>query len=518
MEQLDLVAQSMAANAIMGKYSIERERALGGSEATYFDGKRAIYDVAGYPKSLDVQKYLARYRRDGLARRIVRAAPNDTWRKPFKMLDGVTPEDAVDNTEFVKAWNRLLQSNIIEDEYLLDDTRRNLWYYFYEADRKAGIGRYSVMVLGFADGQNLEQPLKRGAGRKLIYIDVHDESCAKIMPTDLVTDTTSPRFGLPEYYQIDYGDGLGSIRVHRTRVIHVAEGGVLYGEPRLESPYNTLVNIEKITAASAEGAWQSIARKIIIKSRDGYRLSEGTVMGDKVEEMINGFKNFLELEGADSEVVTGEITDPSGSFDTQVNVLCAGTEIPKRRLFGAEAGQLASGQETDQWNDVIRSRRVFFVEPAIIFPFAKRMVYAGVLPPPSSGGCIAQWESLDEPDDTTQAQTFETYTRGLSQLSGDGIEKVVKPRELVKFFVRGLPANAVPTEDEVLQLEQQALDRQQQQMEMMAAQKEVAQPDKPGGNTDKPPAKGKPEPAVNSYSEDEQQAIFEAAVRVLANA
>lgn len=503
MADRDIVAQSIAANIYMSHYSVERERQLGDYASRFYDDRRNIYSIAGYPKELSVDLYLGRYQRDCLARRIVKAAPNDTWRKPFKMLDGATIEDGVSDTEFVKAWEKLVQFDSLDGD-LLDDSRRNLWYYFYEADKKCGIGQYAVMVLGFADNQPLDKPLRKNSGRALLYIDIHSEYQARILPSDLVKDPNNARFGLPEFYHIDYGVGIGQVKVHYSRAIHVAEGGVLYGESRLEAPYNRLIDIEKIAAGSGEASWQAIARKVIIKGREGYSLSEGTVTADKVEAMIHGFKNVLELEGADAEVVSGEVVDPTGAFDVQVNLLCAGTEIPKRKLFGAEAGELASGQEKEQWNDVISSRRIHFVEPVIIRPFVRRMIYAGLLPKPATGSYVTDWPSLDEPDNTTQAQTFETYARGVAQLTGEGIDRIVKPAEVVKHFIRGLPADAIPTEQEISQLEQQAMDRQQQQMEMIAARKEKMQPE------------SKPEPAVNSYSRVEQQAVFEAAVKILA--
>jgi hypothetical protein len=503
--------QRLIANSYMSHYSLERERNLGASASTFYGGLRDIYAVSGYPTALDINDYFGRYQRDALAYRIITAAPDDTWRKPFVMLDGETEEDAVIDSEFVKAWNKLVQFDTLDGD-LLDDSRRSLWQSFYEADKQAGIGQYAVMVLGFGDNQQLEMPLRKSGGRKLLYVNVLSEYHAKVQTGDLVKDSNSPRFGLPEFYQINYGANVGNLKVHHSRVIHVAEGGILYGKPRLEAVYNRLIDIEKLLSASGEAGWRAITRKIIISGRDGYQLSEGTVTVDKVSDMIHGLRDVVELEGADVNVVSGESIDPTGALTQQLSMVSAGTDIPVRILIGSERGGLASSQDEKHWNDNIEARRKNFVND-FVRQFIKRMIYAGLLPVPASGSYVLQWPSLYETDDATQSQTFTTYANGLAQLTTDGIDRIVKPTEFVKFFVRGLPADAVPTKQEIAQLEQVAMERQQQQMEMMAEQAETQ---KTKGDESKPPLK-KSEPAINSYSVNEQRAIFAAAERILAN-
>lgn len=518
----DLAHQVLVANSFLNRYSIEREQALGALSSKFYDGSRDIYSVAGYPAQLSVESYLGRYQRDALAYRIVTAAPDDTWRKPFQMLDGNTLEDAVSDTEFINAWNEFVQFDSLEGD-LLDDTRRSLWHYFYEADRQAGIGQYSVMVLGFNDGLPLDQPLKRGGGNKLLYVNVLNEYYAKIYTSSLVSDSSSPRFGLPELYHINYGDQLGTRPVHYSRIVHVAEGGVILGKPRLEAVYNRLIDIEKLLSASGEAGWRSITRKIIISSRDGYQLSEGTVTTDKISDMIHGLRDVVELEGADVNVVSGESIDPTGALTQQIAMVSAGTDIPVRILIGSERGSLASTQDEKHWNDNIQARRTSFVEPVIVRQFIKRMIYAGLLPMPTSGNYCLDWPSLFEADDAVQSTTFLTYAQGVAQLAAQGVERIVKPQEVVKYFVRGLPADAVPTEQELAAMDEAAAQKQQDALELAKAQTtdngkqggDMATTDK--GASSEPGAVSLPRPAVNSYSATEQVAIFEAAARLVAN-
>ena len=53
-----------------------------------FDGKRDIYTSAGYKKALTFDDYYGAYRRQDIARRVVIAPANETWRKPPSVMDG----------------------------------------------------------------------------------------------------------------------------------------------------------------------------------------------------------------------------------------------------------------------------------------------------------------------------------------------------------------------------------------------------------------------------------------------
>lgn len=469
----------LSINSFMSSFSIEREQAFGAAASKTYAGARDIYRTAGYPPVLSVTDYLGRYQRDALAYRIVTAGPDDTWREPFSMLDGSNMEDGLSDTPFVKAWNKFVQFDTLEGD-LLDDSRRSLWHYFFDVDRQCGIGQYAVMLLGFADvapgdAQGFLLPLQPGGGGKLLYIHVANEYNSRILQEDLVRDPNNARFGLPEFYRMDFNDGFGQRRIHFSRCIHVAENGVLFGKPRLEAVYNRLIDIEKLLAASGEAGWRSITRKIIISTRDGYQLSESTVSADKVNDMIHGLRDVVELEGMDVNVVSGESIDPTGSIDNQLNMISAGTDIPKRILIGSERGQLASTQDEKHWNDNIEARRTQFVEPTIVRPFIKRMIYAGLLPMPSSGAYMLDWPSLFKTTDAEQSTTFLQYAQGISYLKDPGVERIVKQPELVKYFIRGLPADAVPNEQELAAMDAAAAQKQQDALALAQAQKQPAQ-------------------------------------------
>lgn len=449
--------ERLAVNAYLSSFYSGRERQfdMGQSASTTYGGARDIYRAVGYPGTLGWTDYYGRYRRQDIARRVVDAQPDDTWRRPPTVLDGTTKDKSRNNTRFVKAWEAMVTNlNLVGDDPEIDE--RSVWHHFHQADRYAGIHWYSTIVLGFANG-TLDQPLTKGAGGRLLYTNVLLQEQAQIHDTDLVRDPTSPRFGRPEQYWVDFGDGQGRRAVHYTRVIHVAEGGQLYGTPRMECVYNRLIDVEKLLAASGEAGWRSILRRIIFSTRDGYRLAEATVTQSQVDELLHGFRTAMEVEGMDVTALGGEVLDPSGPIDKQVDFIAGGTGIPQRKLLGSERGELASTQDDENWNDIIIMRRLMFAEPVILRPFIRRLIWAGVLPPPSTGSIFVDWPSLYEMDDQEHAQIALTYAQVAEKMASPGIERAVVPSKFLKFFVRNLPPDAIPSEEDRLRMEAEAM-------------------------------------------------------------
>lgn len=455
----DRMRQIMVANAALSM-AWGRRRDLGHSASTLYAGARDIYDVVGYPSSLDFTDYYGRWQRQGLAKRIVRAHPDDTWRKPPVVKDGMSKDDARDDTPFTQAWQELVGLGSTDDDPLNDT--KTLWHYFARVDRLAGIGEYAVLVLGMA-GSELSQPLSKS--NQLAYVGTYNQAQAEIRDGDIVKDPNDRRFGLPNVYHIDLGTNTGKTPVHHTRIIHVADGledNELYGTPRLQAVYNQLIDIEKLMAATGEAGWRMTTRKIVLSTKDGYQLATTTVTASEVEDLIHNLRDVVELEGFDVTVLSGEMVDPSKAFDKNIELISAATGIPKRILMGSERGELASSQDTDNWYDDINTRRVEFAEPVILRPFINRMVYAGVLPKPTVG-IYFDWPSLYESDDSEQATIASTYADVVTKLAAPGVSMVIDPGQFLKTYMRGLPDDAIVVEPELLREEyaQSVADAQQ---------------------------------------------------------
>ncbi len=465
----------LAVNTVISR---QRQRALGGASSVYFNEQRRIYDITGYPVSIDFKQYQDRYKRQDIARRIVNAKPDETWRKLPRILDGRTKDDARDDTEFCHAWEKISDFASLDRDLLSDS--RSFWHYFREADRMAALAGYSVLVLGVANG-TLDQPLNTAPGKGLAYLSVYCGEDVKIDDADVVTDHSNKRFGLPEYYRIDFNDGRGHQRVHYSRIVHVSETDDLFGTPELEDVYNRLVDIEKVLAASGEAAWRMAIRKIIISSRDGYRMAENTVPATDIKELLHDLRDVVGLDGMDVTVIDGQIVDPTNLVSINLDIIAGTKGVPKRILLGSERGELASSQDETNWYNRIDERRQNFAEPVILRPFIYRLIHAKILPMPTSGSVYIEWPSLYEMDDREQAEIAKIYSEVFGNLSRPGLDQVVDIKAFASTFVRGLPADAVPDELEMLEDESAAVDGGEEDGEQPSDERRTDRPD-PDGN------------------------------------
>lgn len=429
---------------------------LAGMLGQIMGGRRDIYAAAGYPQALDFQDYYGAYRRQDIARRIVTAKPDETWRLPPTVLDGADAKHGRDDTPFAKAVLSLArgaQLGSLEDKF-------GMWHVLNRLDRVSGIGRYGVLFLGLRGNAKPDEPLKAGEAkseRDLLYLGVYDEAHADIVAFD--SDPASPRFGLPLYYNLTTTDGkIGgtkTTRVHWSRCIHVAEhldGDDIYGAPRLEACWNRIVDILKIMAGSGEAAWKLLDPGYTIRADEGKRLptSEADIaaLEEQIEDFINGYTRWLMLEGMTTTPLPGSVQDPSGLIMTNIALISAATDIPQRILLGSERGELASTQDERNWTTKIETRQVNHVEPNIIRPLLSRLIYAGVLPAPTSGEVTIHWPNLLESDRSAEAQT--------AKIAGEALATVgakVDAKVFVETYLPELPVSAVEEAPETVMVQ-----------------------------------------------------------------
>lgn len=430
------------ANSLLGDRA-----AVGKVTGTLFDGRRDVFAAAGYPDVLTFDDYYGAYKRQDIARRVVVAKPAETWRLQPQVLDGATVEKGRDNTAFAKALQSLAEGSDLTD---IEDARLNLWQALHRLDRVAGIGRYGVLYLGVRDGKDPTEPLLRGAAsgvKDLLYLSVFNEKGAVI--DTLNDDPSSPRFGLPEYYRLTVkaGDGLATreMRAHWSRCVHVAEDvddDDLYGTPRLEACFNRTLDLLKVTAASSEAAWKLSDPGYSITANEGKRLpvdaAQLEALQAQIEDYIDGLTRYLLLEGLETTPMTGSIQDPSGLITITVALISAATGIPQRILLGSERGNLASEQDERNWATQIETRQVNHVEPAIILPVIGRLIYAGVLPAPSSGKVAVKWSPLLESDRKAEAETAKAAAEALN-----AVKAKVDPVKFAAVYLPEIPADAI---------------------------------------------------------------------------
>ncbi|MBU2685913.1 MAG: DUF1073 domain-containing protein, partial [Gammaproteobacteria bacterium] len=374
---------------------------------TAYGGQRDYNKTLGYPTSLNIANYLARYERQDIAGRVVDLPAQDTWKKEFSLKDGDR-----DDTDFVNAWLSL--ESALHTRSMLS-----------RADKIGGIGRYGVLYVGYRDAREPDQPVDPGAidgVDDVLFLRPFSEQGATIK--ELVKDTQDKRFGLPELYELSI-DGGGKLRVHHTRVLHLADGKLdseVYGTPRLQRVYNRLDDLIKIVGGSAEATWLNMRPGTVLTTQSGYSFGEDDdsklQIQHEIEEYLHDLSRIMTLEGVDVKQLTGQIMDPENPFDVTLALIAAASGIPQRVLLGSAAGELAAAEEdTKQWYGVIESRQQNYAEPEILRPFVDSLIANNALPAPASGAYDVYWPPLFQMSAREIAEITKTRAEAVKSLA-----------------------------------------------------------------------------------------------------
>lgn len=391
-------------------------RNLSNLAGQHFGGDRDLYQTMGYPRHLIASDYVDSYLRQDIAAAIVDAYPDGTWREPPKITGNDTLADE---------WREL-------------DNSLHLWRGLHRLDRLAGLGHYSVLLLGLDGGQPMGQPVK-GTGFRLLYVQPHSERTAQVVAWD--DDPTSPRYGKPVKYRITTGvnwtgtgAGQKSLTVHHSRVIHVAERALedeSIGTPRLERIWNRLMDLDKLLGSSAEIYWQNSAMIMQLKADLDVEWDpeEAAALTSQIDEMQNGLRRWLRTRGVDANNIAPGLqgSDASNTIDKLIDVIAGSVRIPKRILLGNEAGELASSQDENNWAGRIQERREQFASPTIAEPFIRRLQKYGVL----SGGVFGlEWPESDTLGEQARADIALKKAQAVATFTNaPGAELVVTPEE-----------------------------------------------------------------------------------------
>lgn len=443
--------------------SLGRRGAAGAGPGIQYGGTRDVNAAAGYKDKPEYNDFLRAFTR-GIARRIVSLFPESTWRNAPIMIDGDS-EDGDREGTFAQAFEAVWRSGRLNPT--TGETRIGLAYYLPELDKAAMLGRWAVLFLGVADGQEVDEPLEPGSLNDpddLVYMAVFGERDARVSKWD--KEPGSARYGKPLYYtlttRLPDGGTTELTSVHYTRVIHVSQGGlgnVLEGLSFLEPVYDYLTDLIKVTAGAGEAAYRKSDPGIVVKSRPEYELTGATAELEQiaigsaqeaidqqvydntvaaVDEYVHKLRRWLMLEGFDVEVLDGEVTDPTGIINAIISLISGTTGIPKRLLLGNEAGDLASTQDQENWAALIESRQEAYAEPMILRAVINRLIWAGALPEPATGDYFALWPSLYSVSPEVEVGVAKTAADALNVLSVE-----VDPVLFAATYLKSLPAEAI---------------------------------------------------------------------------
>lgn len=383
-EKVALVTQALS--GLMGRMRMLSKAGL------QYEGKRDVYSVAGYvPQGKDdFDHYWGLYERGDIAGRIVDMPAQTTWRTPPTVYE----EDHEKGTPFTDAVEALAD-------------RLRLWRYFERVDRLAGVGEYAILVLGCrgVDDLGLKTPLvSLSRPEDLIWLGVYSQRNATI--STWITDTGDPRFGQPELYQVQLSSGVSnfgkaSLQIHQSRIIHVAEDLLqdeVYGRPRLQRALNRLFDLDKITASVGESFWQAATRILQSKISPDATITDDQLkeMDEKLTEMVHDLRRQFSGQGVELGWLDNTVPTVKDIADLYFALIAAATGIPRRILFGNEAGDLASSTDQATYFGLINERQEHFAEPNILRAFLDRLITVGALPKPTTGKYEIEWPTLFE--------------------------------------------------------------------------------------------------------------------------
>lgn len=414
------------ASALVSRFDFARHAGV-----TY-NGRRDVYCVLGYPEELRVQDYRDRYRRGGVAKRIVQAFPKATWTKGVSIQDDPDPETT---TPFEEAVDELF-------------TRLDAWTRLQRADRLASLGHYGALLIG-APGE-LEEPLPaQFSSDEVLYLTPLAEDRAEIDAFEI--DPESPRFGLPTRYKVRLGTVEGTAlasnvttlarSVHWTRIIHVVEEpeeDEVLGEPVLRAVWNYLEDLDKLVGGGSEAAWRNMDRGLHFDLDPDADLTpeEVQAMRDQVDEYVHNLSRIVTTTGGNLTPLGTTTASFGPNAGSVLDLVSATTGIPKRILLGSERGELASTQDRRNWHERIAERRDDFAVP-LVRALVERFLEHGVLPEPRDGDFQVVWPEIEALDEGEKAEVADKLaSANQKQFAAEG--SVIITSEEIRDTVFGL--------------------------------------------------------------------------------
>ena len=354
-----------------------------------FEGKRDYYSALGYTRVLTPELMWDRYRRNGVARRLVNMLPNATWRSGADLVEDDTPDSV---TDFEEAWIEFA-------------ARTRAWDRMRKVDILSQLGRFSVLLLGYPGP--LESEAKRMKPGSVAYLKQYSELRVKVQDGDLDTDRRSPRFGQPNRYQftklLKSNGTTGSQYVHWTRVIHVADEAVEedeWGEPMLAAVWNWLDDLEKVAGAGSEAFWRRVQPMLSAQLMPGATLAVGdeTRVEEEIDKLVHGLRRWVRLSGIElDEVGSHDVAQFDRQVDALIGLIVTPFGIPKRLFSGSEQGELASTKDASNYAQNVRDRRRQFAESVVLRPLTSRLQLLGQLPE-TPESYEARWPDVQDMD------------------------------------------------------------------------------------------------------------------------
>lgn len=367
--------------------------------------KRSVWDVAGYPEIVYFEDHWNMSRRNPVANACINLMVNKTWQDKPEITDGELTDD-----EMVKRDGKPRTQFEKEVQYLIKKFK--LFRVLKGFDRRQRVGRYGGIFIGVKETvrQDRQFPIRAIGVKSITKLTPLFESQLSINPSHIETDIGSDRYGDPTHFEYQsYVPGSASPLEHSDDVIHWtrawawgegADDGTIFGIPHLEAIFNTLLDMEKTAAASAEGLYKQAKQRTVLNINDdlvanGLSDDEVEAFEESVDDFAEGFDNMLTTHGMDVQTLTSTLSDPEPVFKIQKQMIAIYEGLPETEMFGQQTGRMATDQDKVMSGQRVNDRRENEGTDMIV-SFLEHLINSGLLTPPEDE-IVVTWPDMTDP-------------------------------------------------------------------------------------------------------------------------
>lgn len=344
----------LAVNHALNDARIERARMGMLGPSMGLDNKRgSAWCEYGFPDQITYENLYSLYRRGGIAHGAVEKLVGKCWQTNPEIIEGDKSDEKREETSWEKKLKQVFTNR--------------LWRAFAEADRRRLVGRYSGILLHIRDDKawNLEATKGRGLEKVTVAwagsLNVSEWDCG----------LNSKTYGKPKMWQYTERLSNGSTRrvdIHPDRIFILGD----YTDDAigfLEPAYNAFVSLEKVEGGSGESFLKNAARQLALSfdkeidfgslaSMYGVSVDElQDKFNEAAREMNRGNDVLMSLQGANVTSLVSPVSDPSPTYNVNLQTASAGVDIPTRILVGNQQAERSSTEDQKYMNGRCQSRR-----------------------------------------------------------------------------------------------------------------------------------------------------------------
>jgi len=289
----------------------------------------------------------------------VKGIAYDIWDNGFKIVNKADPDDEKLNDKVQKVLQTL--------EYRSNLPRETVY------ERRYGTAILLLSYTGFGDEIEWKTPLFElddegkppktlNSTQKLLQITPYPWT--EVMVSELDTNPSSLRFGLPMLYKVDTGSGGGDgtnpsgqesekiIEVHWTRVILDAprlDEHTYLGVAAIDVIFDDLVGGRNARWAAYQDYYRHGGGFPVIKTNATAEQNKAWVEAGGLDDYLHRFGYFLCGIDEDFKFVgaEGKTLNPNTYFDMYFTFIAAGTGVAKDTIKGVSAGRV-TGSEVNE--------------------------------------------------------------------------------------------------------------------------------------------------------------------------